>query len=121
MTDLFHALASGFTEQVYLVLTRAQGILWSLADILIVFAFLKIADLARGKGKGKRILYRYLFLGLSACLTPLLLLCRTSRDFFLLECIICGIQFSILLYSLIAEWKNILDFLGDGICDHRTR
>ena len=104
MTELFYALASGFTEQVYLSFTKAQGILWSLADITLVFAFLKIAGLAREKRDEKKIRFRYLFLGISACLTPLLLVCTTSRGFFLLECIICGTQFAILLYSLIAEW-----------------
>jgi len=90
--------------------TKIQGMIWSLADFLLIFFILKIIDLVRAnEGKGK-IFFRYLFLWSSAVLTPLLILPQTKNGFFLLESIICGIQFSILVYTVMVERKRVFNF-----------
>lgn len=85
--------------------------IWSMADLLLIFFILKITDLIRAdRGKGK-IVFRYLFLWSSAILTPLLILPQSKDGFFLLESLICGIQFSILVYTVILERRLLLSFI----------
>lgn len=96
-------IGANFTSGHYLFFSKAQGILWSAADIILVLALLKIADLARKREGEKKIVFRYALLWISAILTPLLVFCRTPREFFFLECILCGIQFSLLIYTVLAE------------------
>jgi len=109
---IFLWIGNNFTTEVYMVSTRMQGILWSMADIVLVFILLKMAGLSRIKAGEKKIFIRYYLLWSSAILTPLLGFARTPREFFILESIICGIQFLILAYTVIVESKHILNFFG---------
>lgn len=111
LDPFFLWIARHFHPEAYLISSKIQGLLWSAADVVLVAAVLKIAGLAR-RGKGRRrILVRYILLAGSALLTPLLLFTRTPRDFFLLECLICGSQFAILIYTAVLERSGILDLL----------
>ena len=110
MDSLLLWIGTYFTEETYMFYTKIQGMIWSLADFLLIFFILKIIDLVRAnEGKGK-IFFRYLFLWSSAVLTPLLILPQTKNGFFLLESIICGIQFSILVYTVMVERKRVFNF-----------
>ena len=85
--------------------------MWSLADIAIAWYMLKIADVIRERsGKGK-ITWRYYFLLLSAILTPFLLVMKTSRHFFILEAAIFAIQYSLFMYTVVAERKDALLYI----------
>ncbi|MFH1351719.1 MAG: hypothetical protein ABII26_12420 [Pseudomonadota bacterium] len=108
-------IGANFTEEVYLFYTKLQGIIWSAADICLVFFVLKVADLARAKERKRKILWRYISLWISAALTPFLLLTKTKNEFFTLESIICGIQFSILVYTLISERKITIKLIREII------
>jgi hypothetical protein len=109
--SLFLYIGRHFSIETYLISSKIQGLLWSAADVVLVLAVLKIAELARRRcGMGKPSV-RYGLLYGSLLLTPLLLLARTPREFFHLESVICGTQFVILLYTVITERKRILDLV----------
>ncbi|MFH0843918.1 MAG: hypothetical protein ABIG67_01675 [Pseudomonadota bacterium] len=119
MDSLLLWIGTYFTEETYMFYTKIQGMIWSMADFLLIFFILKIIDLVRAnEGKGK-IFFRYLFLWSSAVLTPLLILPQTKDGFFLLESIICGIQFSILVYTVMVERKRVFNFIHGMMIRHR--
>jgi hypothetical protein len=101
-------ISLNFTDEAYLFHSKIQVILWSAADIILVLAMLRIVNLSRRRVGLKGPLVRYVLLGLTAALTPLLLFARTPGEFFRLECIICGGQFLILLYTVVFERKRLL-------------
>jgi hypothetical protein len=104
-------IGNHFHTDVYMVYTKIQGLLWSLADIALVFFLLKIADHARALHQKQRIVWRYRLLWFSALITPGLLLMKTPNQFLLLECLICGTQFAILVFTVIAERKDAIILL----------
>ena len=118
LDELFLWIGEHFTVNVYLFHTKVQGILWGVADIFLIYFILKIADFARERAQKKKILWRYLCLWLSALLIPLLLWTKTKTQFFLLESIICGIQFSILVYTAILESKTLKNMLKKMLSSH---
>ena len=83
--------------------SKLQGLLWSAADIVLILALLKMADWVRRETGDRKIRIRYVLLLLSALCTPLLVFSRTPKEFFYLEAVICGIQFLILIYTVLAE------------------
>ena len=108
--EIFLWLGAVFTMETYMFHTKVQGILWSVADVILILVLLRIADHTRAGTKRERIIWRYVLLCLTAVITPLLLLSKTPREFFLLESVICGTQFVILVYSIIVERRGALDF-----------
>ena len=106
-------LSRHFTNEAYLFLTKVQGAAWSVVDLVLILFLLKIIDLARKKKKAKRILYRYLVLLFTALLVPVLVFVKTSGAFFLLESVICGIHFSMLIYIVVMERKMMLNYMKD--------
>jgi hypothetical protein len=115
---LFLWVGVNFTTDVYMFYTKFQGMLWSLADIILVLAFLRIADLIRLRRHESKMRFRYLLLWFSALITPLLLLTQTPRQILILESIICGTQFSILVYTVISERKGMLDVMRELRADY---
>jgi len=115
LEEMFLWIGSNFTPEAYLFYTKGQGLLWSGADILLVFMLLRISDLVRERqGRGK-IRFRYFFLGASVVLTPLLLFTRSKREFFVLESVICGLQFAVLVYTMVAERKAFMAFFREMV------
>ncbi len=102
-------IGTHFTAEAYLTSTKAQGLLWSAADIVLVFAFLRIADVLRAREGVASIRWRYIILAGTALLTPLLALAATSRQILVLESVICGTQFLLLIITLFLERKRFLD------------
>lgn len=105
---IFLWIGTHFTPEAYMFYSKLQGLLWSAADIVLILALLKIADWARRRREDRKIRVRYVLLLFSAVLTPLLLFSRTPKEFFRLESIICGVQFLILIYTVIVERKGML-------------
>ena len=103
-----------FTAEVYLFSSKLQGIVWSAADIVLVLALLKIADFVRHRSGQKKIVFRYLFLWLSALITPGMLFAQSPQQFFLLEAAICGMQFLILVYTVVVERKRMAAVMRKG-------
>ena len=115
MDEVFLAIGSDFTAEAYMFSTKCQGVLWSLADVVLVVAALRIADLARAHVHKRKILFRYLLLWISAALVPFLLFTETKEQFFVLESFICGMQFVILVYTALLERKGVLAFVWEVI------
>ena len=110
MEMVFLEIGKSFSTEAYMLTTKVQGILWSISDIIIIYVMLKIVSLIREQNQKKKILLRYVFLWLSAILVPFLVFTITPKQFFILESIIFGLQFSVLIYSVFAETKETITF-----------
>lgn len=107
MQTLLQWASEYFTVAMYLQATKIQGIFWSAADIMLVYYFLKIAALCDGDPNRAKMTARYALLWVSALLTPLLLITQTQDQYFILDAVICGIQYLILLYTLVRSGKGM--------------
>ncbi len=103
-------IGKNFSTEAYMMTTKVQGILWSISDIIIIYVMLKIVSLIREQNQKKKILLRYVFLWLSAILVPFLVFTITPKQFFILESIIFGLQFSVLIFSILTETKDTIIF-----------
>ena len=110
MEMVFLEIGKSFSTEAYMLTTKVQGILWSISDIIIIYVMLKIVSLIREQNQKKKILLRYIFLWLSAILVPFLVFTITPKQFFILESIIFGLQFSVLIYSVLTETKDTIIF-----------
>ncbi len=106
-------LGTHFSTEAYLLSTKVQGLLWSAADILLVLAFLRIADVLRSRHGVRPIRTRYLLLAATAVLTPALAFAPTSRWILILESVICGGQFLILAATLLLERTRLLGLVRE--------
>jgi len=117
MDMIFLEIGKNFSTEAYMLTTKVQGILWSISDIIIIYFMLKIASLIREKNQKKEILLRYIFLWLSAVLVPFLVFTVTPRQFFILESVIFGLQFFVLIYSVFVETKDTITFFRKIVVD----
>jgi len=108
---LFLKIAEGFSPTEYLLWTKIQVVAWSAADIALVFAVLRIIGLARAHAGKRCIRARYVLLAISAGLTPLVFVLESSQQIFRLEAAVVGLQFAILIYSIIVDRRPALKFL----------
>jgi len=115
---VFLEIGKSFSTEAYMLTTKVQGILWSISDIIIIYVMLKITSLIREQNQKKKILFRYIFLWLSAILVPFLVFTVTPRQFFILESVIFGLQFSVLIYSVFAETKDTIMFFRKIVVDN---
>ncbi|MDY6903264.1 MAG: hypothetical protein SWH61_01140 [Thermodesulfobacteriota bacterium] len=113
----FSVIAKGFSPAVYLLATKIQGLMWSAADITLIFFLLKIVDVVMSSKDGKKITIRYYLLLVSAMLTPFLIVADTADFFFRLESIIFGIQFAVLLYTVCVDIKIATAYLRSIVND----
>lgn len=112
---MFTTIGQGFSPELYLVTTKVQGILWGTADITLIYFLLKIADMAQAAhGKAKAV-WRYRLLLISALLVPFLVFMPTPKRFFVLESVIFGLQFAVLIHTLATDTQPILSFLRNII------
>ena len=109
--SIFYWLAINFTGERYIFYTTNQGIIWSLADIILVLALLLIADSIRRVQERKRIKIRYGLLAFTALTTPLLLFAQTPARIFYIESIVCGLQFLILVFTLITDSRSAVRYV----------
>jgi hypothetical protein len=113
MQALLQWASANFTVEIHMTTTKIQGILWSAADIALVYYFLKIAVVCAAATASVRMTRRLWLLWLSAFLTPFLLFTKTQDQYFILDSIICGIQYLLLLYTLLRSGKDMMAyFLG---------
>ncbi len=114
---VFLEIGKSFSTEAYMLTTKVQGILWSISDVIIIYVILKIVSLIREQNQKKKILLRYIFLWLSAILVPFLVFTITPKQFFILESIIFGLQFSVLIYSVFTETKETITFFRRIVVD----
>ena len=101
-------LAHDFDTPRYMFHTKVQAIFWSIADVVLIFAFLKIIDRTKKKLGDRGIHIRFWLLYFSALLKILPFFFKTPEIFVSLDFFICGLQYSILLYTVIADWKTLM-------------
>ena len=111
MNDLLMWILSWFDESRYVAATQIQGLLWSAADLTLLWMLLKITDLIRGK----RATYRWIVWSLTAVATPLLFFMHTRMDILMLEAAICGTQFLLLLEILLRERVRTVEFIQNRL------
>ncbi len=111
MDTLFLRIAEGFSPTEYIFWTKIQLVAWSAADIALVFAVLRIVGLARAHAGNQRIRVRYVLLAASAGLTSVVLVLESSQQIFRLEAAVVGLQFAILIYSIIVDRQPVLRLL----------
>jgi len=103
MDDLLLWAVRRFPGELSLVSVKIEGVLWSIIDVCLAVAVLKIFDLARA-GQGKpRIRIRYLLVGVSAVLIPFLVVVKAHMWFWLLECGIIGLHLAILVVTAVMD------------------
>jgi hypothetical protein len=111
MDALFLRIAEGFSPTEYIFWTKIQIVAWSAADIALVLAVLSIIAIARAHAGKQRIGIRYILLAISAGLTPVVLVLESSQQIFRLEAAVVGLQFAILIYSIIVDRQPVIHFL----------
>ncbi len=100
-----------FSYEIYILSTKIQGLIWTIADIILVFCVLKIINIARSSLNKEPTIFRYALLIISIALVPLLILTRSSDEFFRVESFLCGIQFLILIYTVLYDRKSFIRYL----------
>lgn len=98
MLDLVRAIGNTFSPEAYLLLTRIQGSLWTLADFVIVFYLLRTGNLLRHYLGRRTHRYSYLLLSATVPLALMLPLAPTGAAFFALELLVTIPHFLLILY-----------------------
>ncbi|MBN1849361.1 MAG: hypothetical protein JW932_12325 [Deltaproteobacteria bacterium] len=101
-------LVQHFNTPRYMFHTKLQALVWSLADIVLVFAFLKIIDRMKRKEGRKGITVRFWFLYCTAGLKIIPFFFGTPEMFISLDFLICGLQYAILVYTIIVDRKTLM-------------
>jgi hypothetical protein len=106
--NFFLWLAHDFDTPRYMFHTKLQAIFWSVADLVLIFAFLKIVDELKKKKMKKGIHKRFWLLYFSAALKIVPFFYETPEMFISLDFFICSLQYAILVYTIIADRKIIM-------------
>lgn len=114
---MFLWVGRNFSPEVYLLATKIQGMLWSIADVILIFCILRITDIVLAHNNQRPISIRYWMLLFSALPVPLLFYTSRGDHFFYIECVIFGLQFSILIYTIIVHIRDIMFFFRHIIED----
>lgn len=109
--DFLLLISKYFTKDIYLLTAKTQAIIWSAADTILIFFFLKIINFIRLKANKEKALSGYIFLWISTFFIFLIPFAGTFQEFSILEAIVCSIQFSILITALLFTRKDLLLFL----------
>ena len=103
---LVHAVGSRFSPEQYLVLTRVEGMLWTVADILIVFYLLRVANVIRRYVDVRPHILSYGILFSTLPLVAVLPFAATGYAFFRLELLVTIPHFLIILYVCIGDAQH---------------
>jgi len=74
----------------------------------------------RGKRCPKRLKFKFLLLWMSTCLVSILPFLKDRTDFFVLESIIFGLQFTVLLYSVFADAGDVMAYFRQMLAPSDT-
>lgn len=101
-----------FSAQQYVFWTRLECTAWTLADIVMVFALLRIGDLARTVARQERHRIAYVILIATIPLAAIIPLEPSGEFIFLVELLVTVPHFLIILYVLLADAKPIVQTLS---------
>jgi hypothetical protein len=110
--NLLAFLGAYFTPEQYLFMTKLQCLLWTAADVVIVYYLIQIANLARGHLNMKKHLAPFIVLGCTLFLIPLVPIAKTGNAIYTLELLITIPHFLLILYILAANTKAFPAFLS---------
>jgi len=95
----------------FFILAKLEGMVWSIVDFLLIFWALKLVNLNRSLNKKKPYKKLFHLLYLSFLLTPLILFVPDFFWFFAIEIIVLNIQYFILGYSFLKNYDLFINFL----------
>ncbi|NOZ80985.1 MAG: hypothetical protein GXP63_04900, partial [DPANN group archaeon] len=114
------------SASLFLRLARIEGILWSIADVFLVFFVLRVADVFRRHHHLETHRRLYVLLFLSFLFSSLLLIVQDLFSYLMVEIVVLDIQYFILIYviirnrGLIGKSKVMQRSRGDEM-EKRTR
>ena len=106
INDAILWLGERFSPEQYLFWTRIQCLMWTSADLVIVYYLLRIANLGRGLIGIRPHRYSYVILALTIPGMPFVAIARTGMQIFLLELVITIPHFLLILYILAANYQH---------------
>lgn len=106
ITDAILWLGERFSPDQYLFWTRIQCLMWTSADLVIVYYLLRIANLGRQQIGIRLHRYSYVILALTIPGMPFVAIARTGMQVFLLELAITVPHFLLILYILAANYRH---------------
>lgn len=104
MDRIFLWIGQNFTSDVFNLSTMIQEAFWSVAELLIVFFCLKIANFIRIKKGKRRIVIRYILFWCIVIINPVMLYTMPggAHDRLMLA------NFSIIIYTAISEGRELI-------------
>lgn len=99
------------SAELFFQLAKIEGLLWSVSDFFMIFFFIKFVNVIRKQNNLKTYRKLYYLLYLSFCITPLILFTKDLFSYFLVEIIVLNIQYFILIYIMIKNYKLIQSHL----------
>lgn len=104
MDKIFLWIAQNFTIDIFNISTMIQEAFWSIAELLIVFFCLKIANFIRIKNGKRRIVIRYILFWCIVIINPFMLYTMpgVTHDRLML------VNFSIIIYTAISERRDLI-------------
>lgn len=100
-----------FSPEQYLFWTRIECIAWTAADVVLIFAMLRLGDLARRANRREPHRISYFVLALTMLAAFGIPLSPNGRTIFLVELAITIPHFLIIMYVLISDLKAGAVFL----------
>lgn len=101
--DFVRRVGELFSPEAYLMLTRIEGSLWTLADFVIVCYLLKIADLLRVYVGRRRHRLSYFVLAATVPFALILPVAPNGTAFFRLELMVTIPHFLLILYVCLGD------------------
>lgn len=103
MLEIVRAIGENFSPETYLILTRIEGTIWTLADMIIVLFLFLNANLLRRHLGCRRHRFSFILLGATVPFAMLLPFAQTGMAFFRLELIVTLPHFALILYGAFAN------------------
>ena len=109
MDEIFLWIGQNFTSDVFKLSTMIQQAFWSIAELLIVFFCLKIANFIRIEKGERRIVIRYILFWCIVILNPVMLYTMPglTHDRLML------LNFSIIIYTAISERRDLISMRNE--------
>ena len=110
--EILRFLGAHYSPEQYLFMTKIQCLLWTAADLVVVFYLLQIANLARTQLHLPKHLYPYIALGVTVFFVPLVPIAQSGAMIFRLELLITVPHFVLILYVLAANMQVFPEYLA---------
>lgn len=104
--SIIHAMGNAFSPQMYLFSTRIQCSAWTLADLLIVFCLIRLANTARTTLKLDPHVFSYALLALTIPPAAFIPIAPNGRLILLIELAVTIPHFILILYIIAKDAKT---------------